>query len=151
MAARASSYTREVADQICERLAQGETLREICRSEGMPKAPLVLYWVDKNFDGLAERYARARDRQMEHWADELMSISDDSKNDYMERNGKLELNTEHVQRSRLRSDNRKWLLSKLKPGKYGDKVSVGGDAGNPLKVYHQVNYVIVDPKEPSED
>lgn len=121
-----SSYTPEVADQICERLARGETLRGICRGEGMPSASSMLRWVEKDFDGLAERYADARARQIEHWADELLDISDDGSNDWMERNQAdnpgWQLNGEHVQRSRLRSDNRKWLLSKLKPEKYGDRL-----------------------------
>jgi hypothetical protein len=151
---RRSVYTEEAADEICRRIADGETLPEICRDEHMPPRQTVLQWDADNREGFASRYARARDRQIEHWADELLSISDDANNDWMERNDKggdgWQINGEHIQRSRLRSDNRKWLLSKLKPGKYGDRLAVGGDADNPIKVYHRVAYVIVDPKEPRE-
>jgi hypothetical protein len=79
---------------------------------------------------------------MEAWADEIVDICDDASNDWMERNNGDDkesswvLNGEHVQRSRLRIDTRKWLLSKLKPEKYGDKLQHGGDPGNPIQ--HQV-------------
>ena len=129
-------YTPELAEEICERIAKGETLSEVCRSEGMPPRTSVLEWAATDRDGFADKYAYARDRQIEHWADELLSISDDGSNDWMERNERnnpgWQLNGEHVQRSRLRSDNRKWLLSKLRPDKYGERIAHTGANGKPL-------------------
>ena len=119
-------YTDEHADEICERLSLGETLASICRDPRMPPRTSVLEWVRRDRAGFADRYARARDRQLEHWADELIEIADDGRNDWMRRNEcdnpGWQLNGEHVQRSRLRADTRKWLLSKLRPDKYGDRV-----------------------------
>ena len=59
--------------------------------------------------------------------DELLEIADDCTNDYMERNGKLVFDGEHISRSRLRVDTRKWLLSKALPKLYGDKLTHDGN------------------------
>lgn len=88
-----------------------------------------------NPDDFAARYVRARELQAEHWADQIVDISDDGSNDWMERNrqdGSSEMvpDHEHVTRSRLRVDSRKWLLAKLRPGTYGDKIQHANAAGD---------------------
>lgn len=127
MTGRPSTYSRAVADEICRRMAEGESLNEICRSEDFPAASTVRGWVMDDRDGLSARYARARELQAETWADEIVEIADNGLNDWQERtlpNGStVELpDHEYITRSRLRVDTRKWLLSKLRPGMYGDKV-----------------------------
>jgi len=72
-------------------------------------------------------------------AEEILEISDDGSNDWMERkrqDGSVEtvLNSEHINRSRLRVDSRKWLLSKMAPKKYGDRIEIAGDKENPLEI-----------------
>jgi hypothetical protein len=126
------TYTRELADLICERLASGESLTAICRDAHMPNETAVRKWALKDHDGFSLRYARARELQLEHLADEILEISDDGRNDWMERGGFEVPNGEHIQRSKLRSDNRKWLLSKLKPERYGDRMEHVGAGGSPL-------------------
>lgn len=126
---RPTKYTLKVADEICRRLALGETLNQICRDGHMPARPTVIDWVLQDRDGFSDKYARAREQLYEHWADETVEISDDSANDWMEREygaGRKErvVDNECVQRSRLRVDTRKWLLSKLLPKKYGDKIDL---------------------------
>lgn len=125
------TYTPALADEICARHADGETLNEICRDEHMPSSSAVRRWVIDDIDGFAARYARARDLLLEHWADESIGIADDGRNDWMERHGKedkgWQANGEHIQRSRLRIDQRKWLLSKLKPERYGDSLKLTGE------------------------
>ena len=153
---RPSLYTEEIAAEICQRIAEGETLNQICRDEHMPARPTVVGWCLENREGFSDRYARARDLQLEHWADEVIDVADDATNDYMEKvNGEDEksswaLNGEHVQRSRLRIDSRKWLLSKLKPERYGDKLQHTGDKENPISHHHAVEWVIVDPNHDVE-
>lgn len=139
-------YSREIADEICERLASGESLISICRDAHMPSDAAVRKWVLGDHDGFSSRYARAREMQLEHLADELLEISDNAHNDWMKRNGYDCPNTELVQRSKLRSDNRKWLLSKLKPERYGDKLVHGGDPENPIKSVNRVEVVLVRPE-----
>lgn len=120
-------FNHEIADRICERLAEGESLRSICRDDGMPARSEVFKRLaaDKAF---ADQYARAREFGIEAMADDLSEISDDGRNDWMERHGERDpgwvVNGENVQRSKLRVDTRKWMLSKLAPKKYGDKLAL---------------------------
>lgn len=131
---RPSEFTQEVADEICARLAAGESLREVCRDENMPDRGTVVRWAQKD-ETFRGQYAQARERLMERWAEEIIEICDDGSNDYMERrDGTTVVNQDHVQRSRLRVDTRKWLMSKLAPRKYGDKVELSGPDGGPLIV-----------------
>ncbi len=123
-------YSAEIADCILGRMAAGETLRGICKDEGMPAAPTVRYWVVTDQPaGFAERYARAREAQAEAWSDEIVEISDDTANDthvttYEGGVQRTSPNTEWLGRSRLKVDSRKWLMAKLHPGRYGDHLKV---------------------------
>jgi hypothetical protein len=82
-------------------------------------------------------YARARDLGADAIADEILEISDDRSNDWMDRSlpdgsVKREPDHEHINRSRLRVDTRKWLLAKMAPKRYGDRTVttlVGPDDG----------------------
>lgn len=128
---RPTLYDPAIAAEILARLSTGETLRQICRDDHMPAASTVCLWNLRNISGFAEHYARAREDCYEAWADEIIEISDDGSNDWMDREtakGRMirVQDQETQQRSRLRCDNRKWLLSKLLPHKYGDKLEVSG-------------------------
>ena len=126
---RPSTYSDEMADAICERLADGESLRSICRDEGMPDKATVFRWLAAN-EVFRDQYARAREAQADALFDDVLEIADDARNDWMVRNGDDDLgwqmNGEHIQRSRVRIDARKWMAGKLRPKVYGDKIAVGG-------------------------
>jgi terminase small subunit-like protein len=109
-------------DEILRRISHGETLKRVCASNpDFPSPATVIEWVHQDRCGLADRYARARDRQLEAWAEEVLDKADAASTD----NGA-------VNRDRLAVDARKWLLSKLKPEKYGDRlhadITSGGKA-----------------------
>jgi hypothetical protein len=103
----------------------------------MPDKSTVWLWNVDNREGFSNRYARARELQAQGLADELLEIADDGRNDWMERNEGIgpELNSENIQRSRVRIDTRKWLLSKMLPRIYGDKseVALTGPNGGPVQ------------------
>lgn len=126
---RPSSYTKEMADEICSQIAEGKSLRELCEQEGMPSKSSIFKWL-RTEEGFADNYTRAKEQQAEHFADELVAIADDGSNDWMEvhhgddEDSAWRLNGEHVQRSKLRIDSRKWLMSKMLPKKYGDKLDL---------------------------
>lgn len=87
-------------------------------------------------------------------ADELLEVADDARNDWMERqddNGgnSWQVNGEHIQRSRLRVDTRKWMLSKALPKVFGDKVTQEhtSDPEKPVSVIHKIERVIVRPPD----
>lgn len=134
---RPSSYTQEVADEICRRISEGESLRQVCRDESMPSTSSVLKWA-REIPEFSEHYAKARDALLEHWAEEITEISDNGSNDWMSANDPenpgYKLNGEHINRSRLRVDTRKWLLSKLAAKKYGERMALTDPDGGPLQV-----------------
>ncbi|MGX7895480.1 terminase small subunit-like protein [Tsuneonella sp. HG222] len=113
---RPSAFTQEIADSICERLADGESLRAICTDPDMPATSTVCRWLslDKTF---SEQYAHARELQADALFDDCLAIAD-----------KTTLKAaEDVNERKLQIDTRKWMAGKLK-GKYSDKVKhVGGD------------------------
>lgn len=124
-------YNETYADSALMALKSGITLREHCRMQRKvdPKFPLpeTFYaWAVDNVAGFSSKYAYARRMLLQHWAEELTEIADDGRNDWMERrklDGTITKQIDHecVQRSKLRVDTRRWLLSKLVP-EYGDKI-----------------------------
>ena len=137
---RPTDYTIDRAIEICARLATGEALTAICRDESMPNVATVYRWIESH-DEFRDMYARSREDQADTLADEILEIADDGRNDWMMRataeDGKeagMVLNAEHIQRSRLRVDARKWIAAKLKPKKYGEKIAqeITGKDGGPV-------------------
>jgi hypothetical protein len=135
---RPSDYTPEIAAQVCGLLVEGKSLRSICKADEMPAIATVFKWLAAHPE-FVEQYARAREAQADTLADELIDIADDSANDYYDKpvgEGETQrvVDAEHINRSRLRVDTRKWVASKLKPKKYGDKIdhTLGGPNGGPI-------------------
>ncbi len=127
---RPSMYSEALTAEICRRMMEGESLRSICRDEAMPSKVSVLKWLEVH-EEFVSQYARAREMQADHMADEILEIADDGTNDWMERAAKggetvTVPDQEHIQRSRLRVDARKWLMARMAPKKYGDKVDIRG-------------------------
>ena len=71
---RKDTYAQKIADEICERIAQGEPLRQICREEGMPGWVTVYEWL-KKYDAFAEHFARARELGHDAIAEEALEIA----------------------------------------------------------------------------
>jgi hypothetical protein len=136
MTGRPSIYSDELAAEICERLASGESLNAICRDESMPTRQAVHEWIADNRAGFGDKYARARAMQVEHYADEIIDIADAVAG---------ETESAVVQAAKLAIDTRKWIAAKRLPKKYGDKVQVGSDPDNPAKTVDRVEIVIVNP------
>lgn len=126
---RPSSYTEETADVICERIANGESLKAMCEEEGMPDKATVFRWLAAN-EHFRDKYALAREAQADALFDDILSIADDGRNDWMERkdaedeNMGWRENGEALRRSQLRIDARKWMAGKLRPKKYGEKLDI---------------------------
>lgn len=122
---RPSLYTPELADAICAEIVQGYSLRTICKAESMPCVATIFSWFRTKPEFL-EQYEKAKEAQADMLAEDLLDIADDGTNDWMEKYDKdgaaigYQINGEHIQRSRLRVDTRKWIASKLKAKKYGD-------------------------------
>src|SRR5690606_15983106 len=118
---RPSSYRPYIADEICDRIAQGESLKSICSDKGMPSHTAVFSWLAKHPD-FADKYARARERQADVLAEEIIAIADDYSPD------------KDVNRDRLRIDARKWYAGKLRPKVYGDRQQIDANVDASLNV-----------------
>jgi hypothetical protein len=134
-------FTQEKADAICELLAEGASLRKAAAEIGV-SAPTVLRWCEVN-SAFAEQYASARARGYQLLADEIIEISDDSEGDILKSENGDRFDSERVARAKLRVDSRKWMLAKMLPKVYGDKL----DLNHAGKVeFTRIETVIVDPK-----
>jgi hypothetical protein len=143
--AGASGFTQELAEFICAEMAKGLSLRSICKADGMPAESTVRLWAVSDIGpGFAAQYARAREAQVEALGDDLLEIADDGRNDIgFTEDGVPIVNHDHIARSRLRVDSRKWLMSKIAPKRYGDKVEL--EHAGKIQV-EAVQRSIVDPK-----
>lgn len=121
---RGSPYSPEVIDEFMARLVEGGSIQSICKDPEMPSTQAVGHWLRYN-PVFREKYEAARIIQADILFDNLLDIADDSSEDWTtNEDGEKRLNGEAVARSRLRIDARKWILSKLIPRKYGDKIEV---------------------------
>lgn len=135
---RPSSFTQEKADLICEKLASGQSLRSICEGDEFPSKITVLRWLREN-EAFRAQYTRAREDQAETIFDEMLEIADDGEFDYETKTrddgSEYEaVNHDHIQRAKLRIEARKWVLGKMAPKKYGDRIDLnhGGQKDNPI-------------------
>lgn len=135
-----------VIDFVCAQIASSSMGVAAALEQAKVKMPLrqtVMEWIAGS-EVFADKYARAKQQQAEYLAEELLEIADDGTNDYVTRQNadgsEYEvLNGEHVQRSRLRIDTRKWLMSKLLPKKYGERITHDGSIGIAEMTEEQIN------------
>lgn len=119
---RPSTFTDEIFETICERLAGGKTLLQICRDPEMPSRETVVRWT-RNDDARRRQYDEARKDGTDALADELVDIAWDTSNDTsVTERGTPVANHEWIARSRLKSETIRFLLMKLNPRRYGDKL-----------------------------
>lgn len=109
---RPSKYSNEMAEKICEKIANGRSLRSICAEDGMPTTSTVCKWLIENKE-FSEQYARAREKQADYFAEEIIEIADSA-----------EAESAAVSKAKLQIDARKWAASKIAPKKYGDKQEI---------------------------
>lgn len=126
---RPTKFSQALAEKICDRIADRESLRSICRDEAMPAKSTVLSWLaDEDKAAFRARYALAREILADGFVDELVEIADDSSNDWIEKKNAAgettgwQENGEAIRRSQLRIATRQWVAEKLRPKKYGAKV-----------------------------
>lgn len=124
---RPTDYNEAIADAICERIADGESLRSICDDPEMPARSTVFKWLSRH-TAFADQYARAREAQADAIFDDILSIADTpviGEKTKTDSEGKTETTTaDMIEHRRLQVDARKWMAGKLRPKKYGDKLDV---------------------------
>lgn len=130
-----SSDKEALSAAVLEGMSNGLSAYKACQAVKLSHSTF-LRWVASD-EELRDKYAQARENLIERMANELLEISDadpeitgDGKKDWAA-----------IQKHKLQVDTRKWLLSKLAPRKYGDRIEVAGDADSPL--VHRIERVIV--------
>ena len=119
---RPTDYSPELIAIICNRIADGESLRRICRDEAMPDRVTVWRWLDL-YPEFSNQYARAREMQAEFYAEEMLEISDTplkGTKTVTKANGVEVTEGDMIEHRRLQIDTRKWIAARMAPKKYGD-------------------------------
>ncbi len=142
---RPSKYSEALTDEICNRLAEGESLLGICKDAHMPCIATIWNWLDSK-PGFLAKYARSRDAQAEYYANQIIDIADETPVTEMpdpDGGVTIRIDSAGIQRNRLRVDARKWVASKLLPKKYGEKVEqyISGPDGGPIQASITVELV----------
>lgn len=121
--------TEEIALELLNRLARGETLKQITKDLHMPSYQQVMKWVKSDPD-FQEAYLSAQEFRMNVFADEILEIADDSVGDIrlgFDKNGNVipEVNVEAIQRSKLRIETRKYLMERYAKGTFAAQKDSG--------------------------
>lgn len=125
---RPTIFNDFISDKICQGIMAKSSLQEVCKQEGMPHRSTVFVWLASSnpiYEDFQDRYARAYEIKLECIADDIFDIADNPRKIGItkDESGNEKTVFEDVKRSILRVDARKWILAKLKPKKYGDKIT----------------------------
>ena len=129
-----------IARQVFEAMRDSTSAYEACKKVGIPQSTLGR-WVEEN-PSLSEDYARAREDMVERMAAELLNIADSPV-------GSTEsgaTDSGAVAKQRLQVDARKWILSKIAPRKYGEKLELAGDPDRPIGIQKIERVIVANPK-----
>lgn len=141
---RPSIYNDELVEQICYAIANSSKgLREICKKNPhFPNPDTIYEWV-RTKPNFSELYYKAKRDQITPLIDDILAISDDTSNDdIINKSGELVANNEHINRSRLRIETRKWLAARLMPKLYGDRLHIDNDNSETLKEITRVKSLV---------
>ena len=118
---RPTIFSDEIADEICNRLAKGETLRSIIASSPhLPGRTTIYRWTEEN-QSFRNQYTRARAEQADYYAEQIVDEA---------------MSSHDAQIGRLRVDALKWAASKMAPKKYGEKIEL--ETSQPLTLAFQL-------------
>lgn len=121
-------YSDHVFAELCDRIAEGRSLRSVCSDADMPSKKTVFQWLAQRPE-LGDQYARACDERADYLAELAITEAYNEATD-----------SGSVQRDRLKVDTIKWFTSKLAPKKYGDRIQTEDITEKPRTL------VIVSPK-----
>jgi transposase-like protein len=110
--------------KVLQAVERGASVRAATRSKDTINASTFHEWVEQD-EELAKQYARATERRAEAIFEDILNIADENYEDvYIDSEGIERTDHDVVQRARLRVDARRWMLGKMQPKKYGDKLDL---------------------------
>lgn len=128
----APKFTQAIGQQICDEIATGLTISQVCNDPDMPAQRTVYHWLagrgltEAEKEWFREEFEAAQLCRADVYIEQCMDIADDISDDWTQvetKQGNVldRLNTEAIQRSKLRIETRQWAASRLNPEKYGLK------------------------------
>jgi hypothetical protein len=118
----------QTVSAICEAIAQGDSLRKACQAHNVSESTFRLW--EKEDSSISTQYAQARETRANRWAEEFIEISDT-----IQTSDNAQLDRNEIERAKLRLDARKWIVSRILPKQYGDRVQnvVSGPNDGPVE------------------
>ena len=141
MAGRPTKYTKDLAIEICARLAEGEPITKITKDAHMPGQATIYRWLIDN-EQFREMYESARKDGAHTLASQIQEIADEKPLEVFDEAGNRRYDSGSISYNKLRMEARKWLAAKYLPRVYGDRQILAGDAENP--VAHKVSFEAFD-------
>lgn len=123
---------------IFKNIEEGMSLRQALLIDGMPNRNTFFSWIDKDQEK-SNQYARVCEARAETIFEDILRIADDQEDDvYTDENGIVVTNHNVIQRARLRVDSRKWMLGKMMPKKYGDRLETENTHSGKIEIVRTV-------------
>jgi hypothetical protein len=138
----------EKKDEFVRLIADGLAWRAICKELQTSSATFRAWLIED--EEFRKRYTHATDERADAIFEDMLDIADDGTRDYdVNEDGGVVVNHDHIARARLRVDTRKFMLAKMKPKVYGDKLELAGDPDRPVTTNLIVKFV--SPKKDDQD
>ena len=132
---RRSTFTRAIADELLQRISNGEDVMELLAEDRMPAWSTLQRWRQNNPE-FALQYARAREASAEAWEHRAW------------REARTAVDSETSSAARVKVETIKWMAAKRNPRVYADKLlHTGGDGEGPIQFAVTLNYSALDEDE----
>jgi len=115
------TYAPDLAAKFCAAIADGNTIRTVCKMKGMPSKATVFRWLRDHPD-FAKMYEVATDERADTMIDEIVEIADSCKTD-----------ADAIRKAKLRIHARVEQAQRMKPRKYGNQLQLTGEGGGPVE------------------
>lgn len=123
---------KAVLEAACKVMATKPVGLKLALAEGyqghpLPEEPDVRAWM-RDDPELREIFVKAKQYQTWVLADEIIDIAYDTSKDWIEESDwrgektKKKADHDHINRARLKIDTLKWIMARMKPDRWGDKV-----------------------------
>lgn len=131
---RPTDYSLEIAIEICKKIAEGKSIATITKDEEMPRIATIYLWLAAHKEFM-ELYATAKADKADTLFEQMLDITDDVPDGD---------NADIINKAKLQLETRKYVISKLKPNKYGESNIINN---NTLNVHEQYVLKKYDTKE----
>jgi len=116
-----NEYTPDLAAKFCAAIADGGSVRSVCKKADMPSKATVFRWL-REYPEFAKMYELATDERADTLVDEIVEIADNCKTD-----------ADSIRKAKLRIHARVEQAQRMKPKKYGNRVQLTGEGGGPIQ------------------